>query len=134
VILILDLAGAFGRGPLAKAERKTSDGTMDIRYERIERTGTPSMLHVGFGANAIHNGEVNLFVSGSVVNQLGNQRIIPSPQTAVVGEDGLIYTFPASRWPASVDFALQPLAPGIYSLRLQVVGAEPLEMKVLVVP
>ena len=32
LIIILDLCGLFGRGPIAKAERHTADGTLDVKY------------------------------------------------------------------------------------------------------
>ena len=49
LIIILDLGGLFGRGPIAKAERRTADGTLDVKYERIERTDSPSILSISFG-------------------------------------------------------------------------------------
>ena len=46
LIIVLDLAGLFGRGPIAKAERRSADGTIDVKYERIERTDSPSILTI----------------------------------------------------------------------------------------
>ncbi len=47
ILVLLDLCGAFGRGPLAKAHKASPDGAMDVTYERIERTGTPFCLESG---------------------------------------------------------------------------------------
>ena len=33
LVIILDLSGLFGRGPLAKAERRTTDGTIEVKYK-----------------------------------------------------------------------------------------------------
>jgi hypothetical protein len=134
LILVLDLAGFFGRGPVAYARISTPDGAMAIKYERIERTGTPSILDINFGPSAIRNGNVQLYVSESIVDSLGSQRIIPSPATTIVGDGGLTYTFPATTPPAAVQFALQPSAPGIYHFKLEVPGSRPVEASVLVVP
>lgn len=134
LIIVLDLAGLFGRGPIAKAERRSKDGTIDVKYERIERTNSPSILTIQFGQSAIQDGKINLYVSESVVKGLGNQRVIPAPQTTVVGDGGLIYTFPASKVPATIDFALEPVAPGIHDFAIGVVGAQPIHAKVYVVP
>ena len=57
LIIILDLCGLFGRGPIAKAERHTADGTLDVKYERIERTDSPSILSISFGQSAIQDGK-----------------------------------------------------------------------------
>ena len=134
LIIVLDLLGAFGRGPLSHARSTTADGSMDVQYERIERTGTPAIMQVSFGPSAIRNGEIKLFASESIVKQLGNQRIIPSPQSTKIGDGGLTYTFPASTVPASIEFALQPSGPGVYPYKLQVVGSEAIQANVVVVP
>jgi hypothetical protein len=134
LIIVLDLAGLFGRGPIAKAERRSADGAMDIKYERIERTDSPSILTIQFAQSAIQNGKIQLYVSNSLVKQLGTQRVIPAPQDTVIGDGGLTYAFPASRAPASIDLALQPAGPGIYDFTIGVVGREPVHAEVVVVP
>ena len=134
LIIVLDLCGAFGRGPFAKAERRTADGTMDIKYERIERTESPSILTIRFGQSAIVDGKIKLYISESLVHGLGTQRIIPAPLESEVGEGGLTYTFLASKSPASVDLALEPTGPGVYEFTIGVAGAEPLQAKVFAVP
>ena len=134
LIIILDLGGLFGRGPIAKAERRTADGTVDVKYERIERTDSPSILTIQFGQSAIQDGKVKLYVSNSLVKPLGTQRVIPAPQETILGDGGLTYTFPATKPPASVDLALQPSGPGIYDFTLGVVGAEQVHARIVVVP
>ncbi len=79
LILILNLAGVFGRGPLAKARKRLPDGSMDIKYERIERYGTPSILEIQFGPDAIRDGKVQVWASDSLVKALGTERVIPQP-------------------------------------------------------
>jgi hypothetical protein len=134
VIIVLDLAGLFGRGPIAKAERRSADGTIDVKYERIERTDSPSMLEIHFAQSAINNGKINIYVSESLVKELGAQRVIPAPRESAVGYGGLTYTFAATRAPATVSLALEPAGPGIYDFTIGVVGAQPVHAKVVVVP
>jgi hypothetical protein len=134
LILVLDLCGVFGRGPVAKAERRSVDGTLDVKYERIERNMSPSILTINFGQSAIQDGKIKLYVSESLVRGLGTQRIIPAPGETQVGDGGLTYTFPASKVPAAVDLALEPSAPGLYHFTIGVVGAEPIHAKIFVVP
>ena len=133
-LLVLDVAGVFGRGPVAKTQRRSADGTSDVRYERIERTGTPSFMRVQFGPDAIHNGQVRLFVSESLVKELGTQRVIPAPLATELGNNGLTYTFPASQVPAAIEFSLQPTAPGYFHFALEVPGSEPVHATVAVMP
>jgi hypothetical protein len=134
LIIVLDMAGLFGRGPIAKAERHAADGTIDVKYERIERTDSPSILTIDFGPSAIHDGKIKLFISESLVKGLGTQRVVPAPTETTIGEGGLTYTFPASKPPAAVDLALQPSGPGIYHFKIAVTNAEPIQAKIFVVP
>ncbi len=132
VILILNFAGIFGRGPLAHAV--LSNTAMIVRYERVERTGTPSILDVQFQPEVLGRGPVKLYVSQSVVEELGAQRVIPSPSDTMIGRGGLTYTFSAREAPAAVQFALQPAKPGIFYFKLEVPGYAPVSARVVVMP
>jgi hypothetical protein len=134
LIIVLDLAGLFGRGPIARAERHSPDGTINIKYERIERTDSPSILSIEFGPSAIQDGKINLYVSESLVKGLGTERVVPNPLVTAIGNGGLTYTFAASQVPASVDLALEPSGPGLYDFTIGVVGATPIHAQVFVVP
>ena len=134
VILLADLLGLFGRGFLAKAERNTSDGTLHVKYERIERASTPSIMTINFGAAAVQNGEIHLYVSNSLLKELGTQRVVPQPEKSVIGNDGVTYTFPVSKPPATVDLALEPSFPGLHHFSIQVPGGESVRANIFVLP
>ena len=134
VIVVLDLIGAFGRGPIARAHAHTQDGSIDVNYERIERFGTPSIFTVRFAPGVIHDGKVRLWVNQRAVKLLGNRRVTPQPESSVIGDDGILYTFPATDNTTSVEFALEPVEPGIFPLEVRVPGSQMLTLKVLVMP
>ena len=134
LLVLCDLLGLFGRGILADAQRRSPDGALDVKYERIERTGTPSMMTLRFGPAAFHDGKIQLFVSNSVVQELGAQRVIPAPATTEIGNGGLTYTFPATAPPATITFALQPSGPGAFPFTLQLPGSQPVRATVVVLP
>jgi hypothetical protein len=134
LIIILDLTGLFGRGPLAKTQLHAMDGTVDVKYERIERTGSQSIMTIRFGPSAIKDGKVQLYIDNSLIKRLGTERVIPAPQQTVIGEGGLTYSFPASKPPASVDLALEPPGPGIFDFTIGVAGAQRVHAKVVVFP
>src|SRR5947209_8369850 len=131
-IVLADLLGCFGRGVLANTRLKTNDGAMDIKYERIERFSTPSILRIQFGPNAIQDGKIHLWISETFIKSLGNQRVVPQPLRSVVGQGGISYTFPATTVPAAVEFALEPLTPGIYNLALRTPGSQELHARIFV--
>jgi hypothetical protein len=132
VILLLNFAGVFGRGPVAHA--RLSNDSMIVKYERVERSGTPSILEVQFKPETFQNGHVKLHVSQSIVDELGAQRVIPSPLETAVGNDGLTYTFSAAAIPGTVLFALQPAKAGVFHLSLDVPGSAPVAARVVVMP
>jgi len=134
LVLIGDAAGLFGRGWLAKAEVTSPDQTLHVGYERIERAGTPSEMTLRIGSTAVHDGRVRLFVSESLLQQLGAQRIIPQPATSDVGPNGVTYTFPATGSPAIVGIELEPSFPGVHRIELSVPGAQPIEARIAVLP
>lgn len=134
LIVVADLAGALGRGPLANAERRSSDGTLRVKYERIERANTSSIITVTPEARAIQNGKFRLFVSDSVLKELGGQRVIPQPEVSAVGDGGVTYTFSATEIPVTVQMELKPSFVGLHPFTLTVPGAEPVQAKVFVLP
>lgn len=48
-ILLLTVLGVFGRGPVAITQKRSPEGDITLKYDRIERTGTPTDLRVLLG-------------------------------------------------------------------------------------
>ncbi len=133
-VLVADLSGILGRGPLAKAELHAPDRTLDLKYERVVRANTPSIMTVQFGSNAIQNGQVHLFVSQSLIKDLGTQRIAPQPANSAIGDGGITYTFSATGGPAVIELAMESSFPGRHHFSMQVPGGDSLQATVIVVP
>ena len=134
LVLVADVLGVFGRGWLSKAERHTKDQTLHVKYERVERASTPSIMTISFGPAAIREGHIQLFVSESLIKELGNRRIAPQPASSVLGESGVTYTFPATAPPATIEFMMQPSFPGIHDFELQIPGSAAVHARIFVVP
>lgn len=134
LVLIADALGAFGRGWLAKAQLKDPASGMNVKYERVERAGTPSTMQISLQPEAVQNGQAQLFVSDSLLQDLGAQRIVPQPEKSVVGGGGVTYTFPASGGAAELQIALEPKSPGVHRFRMQVAGRQAVEARVVVMP
>jgi hypothetical protein len=134
-IVALDIAGVFGRGPVAQAELSSPDGAMHLKYERIQRYGASSVLVIQFAKSAVHDGKIQLWTSDSLVTELGNQRIIPQPSESKLSNGGFLYTFASSGESAdSVEFALEPEKAGLHSLTLRLTGGDRLTFKIFVMP
>jgi hypothetical protein len=134
LVLAADALGVLGRGWLARAQRATADGALHVRYERVERAGTPSEMTLDFGRTAVQGDQIRLTVSETLVNELGAQRVIPQPESSAVGPDGLTYLFPTTGTPATVSFALEPSFPGVHDVTLTASGEQPIHFRILVLP
>jgi hypothetical protein len=135
LVLVADALGVFGRGWLAKAEDHRPGSGIDVFYERVERAETSSVLRVSFRPDAVVNGKAQLFISDSVVKKLGAQRIAPQPESSVIGNGGITYTFPVNAAnPGDVEIGMQPEAPGIAHFTVQVPGREAVSERVVVMP
>lgn len=134
LVLIADLLGLLGRGPLANAERQTGDGALRIKYERVLRENTSSILTILPESTAVHAGNLQLFVSDSIVKQLGAQRVIPQPATSTVGNGGVTYSFPAATLPITVQIELKPSFMGSHRFTIGVPGGEAIHAKSFVLP
>ncbi len=135
LIVFADVLGVFGRGWLAKAELHGENTGMDVKYERVERAMTPSVMTIDFQPGAIHDGKVELFASGSLVKELGTSRVIPQPEISSIGNGGITYVFAASGGaPAEIQFEMQPSFPGVHGFQLQVPGMQRTGARITVVP
>ena len=134
MILVCDLLGLFGRGWLSKATLVTTDQTLKLDYERMERADTPSIMTLHFSGQAIHDGRIQVFVSHGIVGPLGAQRISPQPMVSAVGDGGITYTFAATAAPAVVQIALKPSFPGPHRFKIQMIGGESIAGNVFVFP
>jgi hypothetical protein len=134
LVLLADVLGLFGRGWLAKAQLKEPNSGMVVDYERVERASTPSIMRIDFGPDAVVNHQLQLFVSESLVKELGTQRVVPQPEHSSIGDDGITYTFPAQGGKTEVQFALESSFPGVHRFTLQVPGKKAVGARVVVMP
>ena len=132
--MVLGFIGCFGRGPVAKKEYKTADGSLNVRYERVARFGTPSVIRAAFSPDTVKDGRVRIWASGDLIRSLGAQRVVPQPAESVLSAGGVSYTFPAASPPLSVEFSLQPSQPGMHHLTLQVPGRAQANLSIFVMP
>jgi hypothetical protein len=105
LIIALDLAGAFGRGP--------------------------SIMSIQFDSGAVRAGYATLFVSDKLVSALGAQRIIPQPATTRLGSGGLTYSFPVTTTPSVVRIELEPSGPGRFPVEISA-GSQAASVKTVV--
>lgn len=134
LILVADLSGLLGRGPLANAKGHASDGSLNLKYERVDRANTASIMTILPGEAALQNGQFRLFVSDTILRQLGAQRVIPEPARSDIGNGGVTYTFTANAMPMLVQIELKPSFVGPQHFTIGVPGGQPIHAKTFVLP
>ncbi len=134
LIVLADISGLLGRGPLSKSKIETADGSLELKYEHTERANTPSIMTITPSPAAVQDGKLRLHVSDSIVRELGAQRVIPQPVNSILGDGGVTYEFLATETPMTVQIALQPSFVGLHHFTLGVLGAAPVTGKVFVLP
>jgi hypothetical protein len=134
LLIIADVLGIFGRGWLAKAHKSAYDQSLDITYERVERFNTPSDLRIQLSPAVVQEGKAQLWVSEDLVKALGNQRVVPEPETSAVGQNGILYTFPVTGPKMSVEFTLTPSSVGRNKISFQAPGFEKVDLGIFVMP
>jgi hypothetical protein len=141
VVVVFDVLGLFGRGPIASAKLVSSDRSFTVKYERIERFRTPSILSVLIAPSAIHDGKFQIWLSQQYVDPLGNQRIIPQPLSSVPMNGGILYTFQVGtqtvgsrREDPTIQFALEPGEAGVFKLQIGVPQGPAVQTDIYVMP
>jgi hypothetical protein len=134
LFLAAAFAGLFGRGPLANAEARAADGSFAVKYERVQRYASPSVITVEFQPEGIQNGQILLWVSDSLVKPLGNQRVVPQPLRSELRDGGILYTFPANPPSESIEFQTQPTGVGRSELEIRIPGHGEIKRLIWVMP
>ncbi|MCO7519126.1 MULTISPECIES: hypothetical protein [unclassified Pseudomonas] len=77
LIVLLALAGLFGNGPLSDAEVTSSDGRVQVEYQRLSRSGTTENLRITVRGTA---GEaVTVLLGGSLLREASIETLQPEP-------------------------------------------------------
>lgn len=110
LVVALALAGLFGNGPLSWTTIKSSQGDLDVAYERFGRRGGSQELTVRTTADAARNGTWELFFSLDYLNALQVTSITPEPESVAADRGGVRFTFSQAspRADLEVTFAVTP--------------------------
>ena len=92
LVVLLGLAGLFGRGPLTR--RDASAPGLALQYQRVLRLEATESLE--FTLEARREGEAGLELDSGFVNRTQIERIIPEPREISVSPAGQRLSFPAA--------------------------------------
>ena len=99
VMALLVLAAGIGAlgssGPAATAETGASDGSLRVRYARLERHHAPSRMVIDVAPRFAESGEVRLWLDIGYAQQLSLESIVPEPESVEVEPERVVYVFAA---------------------------------------
>jgi len=82
--------GAFGDGPLSRAEAADPSGGLRVEYDRVVRYGTTSQLQVF----TVSNGDaVTVTIDRVLLDAFHVRQIVPSPQSTRLAGSGVEFVF-----------------------------------------
>ena len=87
------LAGVFGAGPVARASARSSDGRLEVGYNRIARHGAPEPLRVRVAPSPAGDSIIDLWIDQQYAHGLLLHGVSPEPVEMRAGETRLVYRF-----------------------------------------
>jgi hypothetical protein len=135
MLLLAALLGLTGSGWLSSEEVTSEDGAITVRYDRFLHYHKPTQLVIDVKRSE-SNGQWQLKVARSLLDQLQILRIEPEPERREIAPDEIVYTFlhsagaPAGKVVFHVEYERYGSAQGTISL----VGSGPVDLKQFVFP
>lgn len=90
LFLLSVLFGLLGKGPLSDATLGSSEGPLEMRYQRFVRYQSPQELRLTINAPS---GRARVMVDSEYARQMQIQSITPQPEQTLVGENALVFVF-----------------------------------------
>lgn len=136
LLLVGGVAGVFGHGPLSKATVHPPGSGLQVRYDRLARRETPSLLELRLEKAALASGQVRIRLNRALVERMQLKQIVPPPLAAEPLADGARFVFPTdpTRDSAFIIFTENPATPGIVDGVVTVEGAKPVSFRQFIYP
>jgi hypothetical protein len=131
LVVLLGLAGLFGRGPLTR--RNASAPGLTLQYQRVLRLEATESLE--FTLEARPAGEAGLELDSGFMSRTEIERIIPEPREISVSPEGQRLSFPAAgTGPVAVRLLFVPKKLGRLRARFGTPGGTELPVSFFVLP
>ena len=135
-IVVAAMAGVFGDGPLSSASAHSSDGQLQVEYERIARHAASQPLRVHVGPHAPGDSVVDLWIDQEYMHGLIVRGISPEPVLTRAGDQRLIYRFNLASPSRAADVVFQVDAHKLWSRRgaIGLVNGDSVPLRQFVLP
>jgi hypothetical protein len=135
-LVVLAIAGLFGRGPLSAAHAASADRSVRVDYERLARFRTPTTLTVHVVGGTPSDSVVDVTIDGSIVGMEGVSHVTPEPRHVDASSTALRFTVARTSANDSVTIriALEPGRVGMADARLTVGRGPAISLSQLIYP
>ncbi|MCC2658093.1 MAG: rane protein [Panacagrimonas sp.] len=131
-IVLAALLGAFGGGPLSRAQSGDAHG-LSIAYQRFARAEARTTLDLHYAAGPATTRE--LVLGRAWIDDMREIRITPAPSAVHPQADAIRYRFAVQdSAPLHVRIEAEPIGPGPVELRVGQLDAAPIRVNQLVFP
>lgn len=133
--LLLGLAGAFGRGPLAAADAGNRD-TLAVSYDRIVRHGAETEVRITAGPRLHSDTLLRIFISADYLHATHVMDVIPEPVASGTKGEFVYYDFQRLDPGTSSEIVLHLNAISYWSTgaRIFAHGARPVDFDQVILP
>lgn len=135
LVLAATLLGAFGDGPMSRAQ-EGSARALSVEYDRLLRSSAPTEYRFQTHPSIANRGALRLRFDRSLVDLMELDSIIPAPehQEAGPGYTDFIFSLAPGSSSARIDFRFRPATFGRHVGRVSVAGAHPVVIDQFVYP
>lgn len=137
LIVVLAVLGLLGSsGPLARAERETADGSLEVSYLRLDHHHGEGDLTVEVAPEFVENGEIRVWIDRDFASRLAINRVVPEPESVEIEPERVVYIFAVGDQssPLTVAFAYEHDGFWLEKGRLGLVNGEAVELTQFVFP
>ncbi|AIN57657.1 hypothetical protein [Pseudomonas soli] len=95
LMVLLALLGLFGNGPLSDATAISTDGRVQVEYQRLSRSGTTDNLRITVRGTSAE--PVMVLLGGSLLREASIETLQPEPQASLSQGKALLLQLGTSR-------------------------------------
>ncbi|MEW6737114.1 MAG: hypothetical protein AB1489_37860 [Acidobacteriota bacterium] len=115
LLVLAELLGLLGSGPLSKAIVGSKNGPLSIEYKRFERFRTVTELRFYLNTDTAGEEREYIWFNRDYLREIEIHEIAPTPDRVELRSDRVTYVFRTTdrHRPALIKFSLEPMKIGI---------------------
>ena len=122
LFVLAGAAGAFGDGPLG---RTTTEGQIELTYERFGRTSAPTSVTIRVNTGAADGEPVRFRLDRAFLDDAESLEVRPPDALKGLDDASALFEVPAAGGRGHVELYYKPSRPGVFQTLVTPEAAEP---------